>query len=261
MKDGVYESMSHPDYLALPRLSSSVIRRMTVSPQKARYDMDNPRDATPAMMLGTATHAAILEPEAFAQRHPVSPKFDRRKKDDKIAAEAFESAHPQAISQDAHDAIVGMRGALEKHSIASQLLSNKRCTELSVLWSDPLLRVECKARFDLITNDGKIVDIKTTSDASHEGFSRTIRNLQYDLQAQYYMMGASKFSNVEPTCFMWIAVESAPPHGVTVHRFDWSVATQERVESIMAKYRDCMASGAWPGYREVVNTYIAEGEE
>jgi exodeoxyribonuclease VIII len=257
MKDGVYESMSHPDYLALPRLSSSVIRRMTVSPQKARYDMDNPRDATPAMMLGTATHTAILEPDAFAQRHPVSPKFDRRKKDDKIAAEVFESAHPQAISQDAHDAVIGMRSALEKHSIASTLLSNRLCTERSVLWTDADAGVECKARFDLVTQGGCIADIKTTSDASHEAFSKTIKNMKYALQAQYYLMAAEAVG-MSVEYFAWIVVESSAPHGVTVHRFFDCRKTRERVITIMRKYKECCESGVWPGYSEVFNTYEEE---
>jgi hypothetical protein len=49
------------------------------------------------MALGRAFHCALLEPERFAATHVVAEKFDRRTKEGKAKAEAWEAENQGKI--------------------------------------------------------------------------------------------------------------------------------------------------------------------
>jgi hypothetical protein len=65
--------MVDSEYFAAPGLSNSGLRDLAVSPLRywwRNLSPDRPKDeATPEMQIGSALHAAILEPESFHQRY------------------------------------------------------------------------------------------------------------------------------------------------------------------------------------------------
>ena len=82
MPDGVYFSMDEDTYFALKRFSASGMKSMLVSPATFWADSwMNPakerkeRDSF-ALILGSAYHAAIFEPETFHDRYVSEPDFD-----------------------------------------------------------------------------------------------------------------------------------------------------------------------------------------
>lgn len=136
-----------------------------------------------------------------------------------------------------------------------------------------------------------IGDLKTTEDASPEGFAKSIANWRYDVQHAYYMDGTRlaleqgkcnppqegkaelsvywtdpvtgvlcrcrpDFWRGYPKHFAFIAVEKKPPYAVGVYVLD-----SEGVEIGRAQYQhdlrvyaECVRTGVWPGYGDKIQT-------
>lgn len=73
--EGIYFGQSFDDYRAIPAFSRSFAEDLLFDPtgEEARYNLENPREITPAMELGTAIHSAILEPEDFKETYVSEP--------------------------------------------------------------------------------------------------------------------------------------------------------------------------------------------
>ena len=67
MNTTVMHDQSARDYHAMPGASASRLKQLQRSAAHMRYAMDNPQEPTQAMIIGTATHSAILEPVLFAK--------------------------------------------------------------------------------------------------------------------------------------------------------------------------------------------------
>ena len=174
--------------------------------------------------------------------------------------------------------VIGMADALRAHDGASQLIEATIATERVLRWNY-LLRdqepVPCKAMLDGLIYEkpsgrSQIIDLKTTLDASQDGFAREIAKYHYHIQGAFYMDGlyANFFPlgvEIEDIEFVLIAVESKPPHAVGVYKLGSSAINQGRREYTRAlqQYWRCMeaekamlAEGrspdlAWPGYPRV----------
>lgn len=136
-----------------------------------------------------------------------------------------------------------------------------------------------------------IGDLKTTEDASPEGFAKSIANWRYDVQHAYYMDGTRlaleqgkcnppqegkaelsvywtdpvtgvlcrcrpDFWRGYPKHFAFIAVEKKPPYAVGVYVLD-----SEGVEIGRAQYQhdlrvyaECVRTGVWHGYGDKIQT-------
>lgn len=141
-----------------------------------------------------------------------------------------------------------------------------------------------------------IGDLKTTEDASPEGFAKSIANWRYDVQHAYYIDGTRlaleqgkcnppqegkaelsvywtdpvtgvlcrcrpDFWRGYPKHFAFIAVEKKPPYAVGVYVLD-----SEGVEIGRAQYQhdlrvyaECVRTGVWPGYGDKIQTISLPG--
>lgn len=144
-----------------------------------------------------------------------------------------------------------------------------------------------------------VVDLKTTDDASLEGFSKSIANWRYDVQHPYYLdglreairqsggqipeqavIGAAELSAYwidqetgvlcrcrpdfwrgEPKHFIFIAVEKKPPYAVGVYKLDEESVELGRAvyRSDLRRYAECKANDNWPGYGEKIQTISVPG--
>ena len=84
-------SMPAEQYHSHPAVGHSGLVRIMRSPAHYKDVLTDPPDPTPAMRLGTAFHTALLEPDRFGQTFVVAPKFDRRTKEGKAQAEAWDT--------------------------------------------------------------------------------------------------------------------------------------------------------------------------
>jgi exodeoxyribonuclease VIII len=150
-----------------------------------------PRPApTPAMILGTLTHTAVLEPEHFATRHPIAPKCDRRTNAGKADWAAFcASLEPGQEPADAEqvETAQAMAKSLRSVTAVANLLSSG---EAEVSAYSVIDGVPCRVRPDWVKSveAGVILfDAKSTiangfADASPRGFANAVVKHNYDFQ-------------------------------------------------------------------------------
>lgn len=217
---------------------------------------------TEAMRLGTAVHSAILEPHLFERDYFVfndaeilrqiggsSPRATNRYKDWKT--DQLENyVGKTEISAEDYLTCLRMRDAVHKHPIAKILL-NKGIAEHTIKWTDKDTGALCKCRPDWISQDtGYIPDIKSTEDASPDGFAKSSYNYRYHVQAPYYVDGYEAQFNQKPEGFSFIACEKKPPYLVAVYFVPDEVFNYGRdiYKRNLETYVKARKSGIWDGY-------------
>lgn len=208
-----------------------------------------PEAPTPAMVLGSALHSRVLEPEKFPGEYVRAPDVDRRTKDGKAAWAELEASGATVLSAADWSLCSGMADAVRSHLAADRLLSRAGGAELSLFWTDQRTGLECKCRPDYLTDDGWIVDLKTTEDASPSGFAKSALNFRYHVQAAWYLRGVRQ-SGGEPRGFVFIAVEKKPPHAVAVYLADDDMVRLGLAEAdrCLNRLAECFETEHWPGY-------------
>lgn len=175
------------------------------------------------------------------------------------------NGHRIVLSPEEWDQLHRMRDAVMAHPAAAALLTGAPgFAELSAYWRDPETGELCRCRPDFWRMDGIIVDVKTTDDASPEGFAKSIANWRYHVQHPYYLdgmnhalqqMGKPTFKHpASAKSFVFLAVEKKAPHAVAVYMLDAASAQAGREEyrTDLNVYAHCLSSGTWPGYGDKV---------
>jgi ATP-dependent exoDNAse (exonuclease V) beta subunit len=209
------------------------------------------------MKFGTAVHTALLQPDEFAQRYALAEKIDRRTKEGKAAAAAWEERNAGKIPLDPDNwqAVQTAVANVKAFGPAADLIKAFTDTELTALWRDPSgLRI--KGRIDAVAEvDGLtyLVDLKTTRSASRDDFAKSIAVFGYHRQLANYAAGLRAHGvNVEDAYV--IAVENEPPHAVAVFRVrqDTLAIGEESLRKIIEAYAECERLDVWPGYPQEV---------
>lgn len=269
---GVYDDISHTDYLAIDALSSSGIKRLLQSPAHYRWDRENPSASTPSMAVGTALHMGILEPDRFdsgaiavipddAPNRPSLRQVNAAKPGPATIAaidwwERFDSeAAGRLVLTEAQMGVVeGMVSAIRRHPIFEEIADGH--AEHSLLWNDARHGdgVPCKARFDYLRSDGVAFDLKSCVDASPDGFARSVASFRYHYQAAWYNNGHEHLLDRSLAAFIFIAVENTAPYGVGTYVLPSNALMfgADRCEEAMLLYAQARKTGYWRGYPEKV---------
>ena len=267
------KKMSNAEYHALDYVSKSHLDEVNKSPFHYWDKYINPNsveiEPTKQMLLGSAMHTMVLEPELFekeyivesanAPKRPTAIQRNAKKPSsqtlDAIAYwEEFDkkAVGKNLISIDDYERLTIMKQRIFDHPAASTILSLSGVSEQSYQWKDNQTGEICKSRPDFHTDDGTlIVDLKTTSDASELGFQKSVHNFRYHVQAGFYLRSIK-----EAEQFVFIAVESKPPYLVAVYNASPEmIAAGNRVaEKKLATQAQCRKSGKWTGYSEEITT-------
>ena len=215
-----------------------------------------PQKETPALLIGSAVHCAVLEPQEFGKRYAVGPRVDRRTKAGKEDWESFLQTSEGFIQLDSETATLCERimEAVRKFPAAKYLLSEGEAEKV-IEWTDEAINVDCKARPDWLTPDNIIVDLKTTEDASPRGFAQSVRKYRYDVQAAFYSDGLEQSTGKACEGFFFIAVEKAPPFLCAVYYLgaDDIAEAKQKYQKNLLTYKLCKESGIWSGYSEIVS--------
>lgn len=161
------------------------------------------------------------------------------------------------LSPEVWDQLHSMRDAVHNHPAAHALLTSVPGeAEKSVYWIDPTTGVLCRCRPDWWRDDYVLVDVKTTDDASPEGFAKSMANWRYDVQAPYYMDGVKLATGRDVKAFVFIAVEKKPPYAVGVYVLDSASLELGRAQyqHDLRVYAECLANDNWPGYGDKIQT-------
>jgi exodeoxyribonuclease VIII len=266
----IYENKSFTDYTAMPGLNQSKLGMLRRCPQKFKHALNAPREDTDTLAIGRAIHTAALQPELFNGEFLCLPDIDRRTTKGREEYAALVAANPDKTVLKASE----FNKALE---IATEIRSNKHVMrlldgafmELSVDWTDEATGVLCKARLDAYNEDiGTVIDIKTTIDASPQGFARKLYSYGYNRQAAWYLESL-KAHNEAANHFVFIAVEKEPPYSIGLYRLSDEAIKLSRTENqaLLRRYAECLRTDCWPGYTDGVEdisipTYgVADMEE
>lgn len=251
--EGVPAETYHRGWDACSNSMLSVLHGST--PAHLRHSLDNPSPPTEAMLIGTAAHVAILEPDLWPSLYVRGVEGNRSTKAVKDAWAELEARHPGAtiLKPAVFDACTLMQGSVWGHPTARLLLQASPQRELSVVWDDAASRVvRCKARIDgTSAAAGALLDLKTTTDASRGSYERSLHNFGYHRQAAMYL-SAARAVGIEAGDFVQIVVEKAPPYAVAVYRIsDGAVAEGERqLARLLERYAECVREDRWPAYAD-----------
>lgn len=239
-------------YLEADAINASGLKHIIRSPAHYQASLTEPPPETDALRFGKLLHLAVLEPERYAALARPCPKFDKRTK----AGKADLAAWAESLTDDCievpeawHGKIQRMSDKVHAHTMAARLLA-RGTRESSFFWTDPATSVLCKARPDFVSQSNILVDLKTTTDARIDPFSRAIWEYRYDIQAAHYCAGAAATGLARSDQYAFLVLEKDPPHEVAVYVASDTVigvGTQWRRDA-MAVYARCRSTGVWPGY-------------
>jgi hypothetical protein len=261
---GVYAGVPAETYHSWKAASNSALSKIhDGTPAHLKAERERPRAQTPAMLLGSATHLAVLEPHLFADLYVRGPDGDGRTKAVQDAKRALAEQYPLAtlLSPSDFDACQAMCAAVRRHPAASALLKVAESFELSLVWDEdpdaweylqPGGAVRCKLRADAWAPAIQtIIDLKTTESAGPESFSRSLANYGYARQAALYPRGFAA-NGLEVLDFAHIVVEKQYPNEVAVYRVDDVSlhAGAKQTRDLLRTYRQCERTGIWSGYSE-----------
>jgi len=186
-------------YFEKSGISASFLKSCSFSAYHGWKHLHDPFKPTDAMNFGSAVHCALLEPDKFIEQFVVSPKFDRRTKEGKALAEAFETSSKgkTVLNEDDYSQVNRIvQRCLEIEIVREAIRGFEK--EKEFYWDN------FKAKLDLVdVYNGVIIDVKTTRDAEPRAFVSQSLALRYDIQLLHYAKALKK-----PVTAYAIAIES-----------------------------------------------------
>lgn len=255
---GVPPAVYHERVLGL--VSKGGLEQVDQSPMHYRAWVDGlvEDNETEALTFGRALHCALLEPDVFVNTYATQPEFgDCRFKENKAKRDAWraENDGKEWLEVPVADAIERMVAAVHAHPLAGKMIRDGD-SEVTALWRDGATGLRCRARADyFVAKRGMVVDVKTTLDASPEGFRKSAFNYRYHWQHALYREGFSALG-VDARHFLFVAIEKKPPHAVGVYALDANGVSigYGRVRSLMDRLAECVKTNEWPGYATGIQT-------
>lgn len=246
--------MSFEDYQKEPGLNFSTAKEALSCPIKYLDRKENQTtETTPAMELGTLTHAALLEPGRW--RNGIYKAPDGIRRGTKAWKEIELAAGSKKIVKAAdYDRAVAMAESvrssedaefyLESQWYAPWLSEEKRdilkydhtvdtinsLNEVSIFWTDPRTGLKLKGRIDCLSCQDEellVVDLKTSADASPRAMENKLCSAPYHylLQMAWYCRGVKHVFEENNKCGVGngaciIAVENKKPYAVGTYLID-----------------------------------------
>jgi len=235
-------------YCQLDAVNASSLKAAAVSPLHYHYGLTHERPDTAAMAKGRAIHCATLEPDEFPRRYTVW-KDARRGKDWQAFSDAATDAGLEILTQAEYDDVLATRDAVRAHPVAACYIDVGNAEE-TITWTDDATGLPCKARLDFRVPlmRAVVVDLKTSRDIGDRAFGRQTHDLLYYMSAAHYLNGCRAVYGRDHE-FIFIAVESNPPHDVRVGPLseDAIYCGEQEAARLLRLVADCTASGEWPG--------------
>ena len=207
-------------------------------------------DSTPAMTLGTAAHAYILEgADAFHDRYTIKPEgLNFATREGRAWRDAQEGR--SIISFDQHMTILAMRDALMAQPDARRLLEAGGRAEVTMVARDEETGLTLLCRPDLyIARAGLAVNLKTTASPAPNSWRKTAANLRYDLGDAMYRLVASTLGIQRPTHAFMVVGSDEPFIGyVAALSADAASAADQQLRQILRRFAKSVADDSWPGY-------------
>lgn len=249
--------MSNEDYHKHAAISNSKLVAARRS-GKHLWDMlyGPPRESTAAFDFGTVFHASVLLDENVDEIAAFKPEgMDLRTKKGKDFAEEhknkmiFSSSDAYTLNQ--------MMRSLREHPFTAALVNGelKGKAEQSFFCTDPETGLELKARPDFMLDDcSLIIDLKSTVNASPEGFQRSAFDYGYHTQASHYLDVVEGATGTRPQAFLFVAVEKVRPFCTAVYMADQAMIDlgKQHAREALNNIAKWFADKKFPGYSDRV---------
>jgi hypothetical protein len=251
LKEGIFHNIPFSEYLGLSAVSNSYLTKFKQCPAKVLV----PDEDTPAMLLGRAFHAYILEPDIFEKAYAIAPVCDRRTKAGKETYNKFEISNPMKTILNAEDyqTIQDMKEACLKQPTAKYLLEQGGFSESSVIWKDEETGLFCKCRPDRIpaTTNETLIDIKTARSVEAPVFLKEVVYRGYARGAALYQEGISLATGGVFNVYTFIAIEKEPPYRTEVYTLTPELLEYgfDEFHMLLRQVKKCKESGEFPNYK------------
>lgn len=263
----VIKEMKNEEYHAHGYVSSSQLRTiLSQSLAHFIYSKNNHTPPTPAMEFGTAYHTLILEPQNFAKDYftlddndrPCPDKdykntANREWKAEKIA----ENVHKSFVKKDEYEQLQAMREVINDNPFIVDLLEG--CSFEDSFFTE-IDGIGVRSRPDGY-KDNVIIDLKTTADASPDGFGKSAANFKYHVQAALYHDILEQYDGKKRT-FVFIAQEKQAPYIVQLYYVPEYLLDIGRREykRALGLLKQAVKTGEFPGFESKEQGGIRELE-
>ena len=235
-------------YDGIQALNYSGAKELLKSPAHYQAYLNQEREETKALRMGSLIHCAVLQPEALNEKFITAPEVDRRTKEGKETYAAFQSSLKPGMT------VVSVEESAECHLIASHAkLALQRMgvtfDKTEFMFTTDYNGVQLKCAIDGVAGD-YLWDLKTTEDASPAGILKAIRAYRYNLQAYFYRLCYETAYGRRMLGFRFLFIEKQPPYATAVveigpELMSYAVADFEKA---LQTYRECTTLNDWPAY-------------
>jgi hypothetical protein len=254
---GIYENVRFADYQQWDAVNNSVLRYFTdpsSCPAHAKQYMEKGRKDTPALKFGRAVDTYILEPTRFAEKYLISPDCDKRSKENKQIWKDFEDSLDgrEYITQEELEKIISIYSKVMESS-AMRLIQGGR-SQVCAVWMDKPTGLLCKSRWDYYAPKvPMITDMKSTTDASPDGFSYSLYKYGYFQQAGFYCMGHEALTG-EEAFFTILALEKEEPYVKSAYELGMKTieAGKNAARRALDAYAECKKNDRWPEFSDKI---------
>lgn len=256
-------------------LANSDLQIFKNNPSSYIWSKTAPRDPKKANTadIGTATHAATLEPETLDDEVFVTDIKGRKTK----AFEALQAEHSDKIvlTEEEINHVKMMALSANCDPMFKSLLDADGMPEASIFVTDPITGLDLKIRPDKVVYlpDDKVLlaDVKTTASLDEWRSEKTWVNplfkFNYGFTAAYYLHVGSIHYNYELTEYVFPVIQKSSSFG----SYPASVFTISKDELIrygfwddmidtLARFAECKASGNWVTTENFPEFYIQNDE-
>lgn len=201
------------EYQAQPELSASDIKGINANPDHWYRTHDRESTPTPAMILGSATHAFILGDDDDVVALDVD---NFRTVDARNARDEALAAGKYPLTNDQHDQARAMANAAKRNTDVAQLILNGNA-EVSFFTTDPFTDQPMRGRVDWVDESRhRIVDFKTTDSADPAVFARQAGRMNYHLSAAHYGDSWGRHAGTASWEVLFVLIERDFPHTTSV---------------------------------------------
>lgn len=242
-----YKIMTLAEYHAHSSMSKSGLDLIARSP--LHYRCRDQRKETRAMLIGSATHAAILEPELYAKTYITVKSPDRKKKEWNDAVKENPDKLEYMLTMPESENINLMATAVRSNDAINSYISEPGHAEISFFAKDPETGVAVKIRLDYLNAQRMgVLDLKTTNDCRNDQFARSVTSYRYHVQQAFYSDVFLWATGEKLQDFAFGAIESDRPHASALVRLpdDYVAYGRMLYRRDLNTYARCLESGVWP---------------
>ncbi|EJA5986214.1 PD-(D/E)XK nuclease-like domain-containing protein [Salmonella enterica] len=240
MKSGIYYDMSNEAYHADEAIGSTSVKAISVSPANLFF---NKFTGSKSTHIGSAIHAALLEPELFKNEYLLMPDvISRSSKEYKSEAKC---TNPEYILVGNEvETVNRMFDSSRLNEDFMDYMNTKGNSEVSMFAECPETGLMLKCRFDRLSDTlAYPLDVKSCRDASERGFSSAFGQFKYHIQAAFYLYVLRLATGIEYNQFAFFAIENTPPYRNCMYYIGEESLELGRREmwAALEKIKECMA--------------------